>query len=123
MTSYITGAAPLVGPASGLDVLFDYKVRCPSGNRKLAKMSAHIHLKPTTPALPILTLSYRSLRSSRRSIRNGCKRKVRKVVSMYFGKFTHRKTERSEQGKGISTRWSASCGRVVCGGSGSQTVR
>ena len=120
MTSYITGAASLVGP--GLDVLFDYKVRCPSGNRKLAEMPTHIHLKLTILA-PALTLSYHSSRSSRRSIRNGCKRNVRKAVSMYFGKVTHPKTERREQGKGISTRWSASCGRVVCGGSGSQTMR
>ena len=31
MTSYITGAASLVEP--GLDVLFDYKIHCPSDNR------------------------------------------------------------------------------------------
>ena len=114
MTSYITGAASLVGP--GLDVLFVYKVRCQSGNRKLAEMPAHIHLKPTKQAVAAavaLTLSYRSSRSGRRSIRKGCKRKVRKVVSMYFGKVTHWKTERREQGKEISPRWSASCGRVV----------
>ena len=32
--SYITGAASLVEP--GLDVLFVYNIRCPSGNRYLA---------------------------------------------------------------------------------------
>ena len=111
MTSYITGAASPVG--AGLDVLFVYEVRSPSGKRKLAEMPAHLRRKPTTAALPVLTLIHHSLRSSRRSIRKGCKRKVRKVMSMYIGKVTHRKTERREQGKGMSTRWSASCGKIV----------
>jgi hypothetical protein len=80
MTSCITWAASLV-----VDVLFVYKIHCPSDNCYLAEMPSHIHLEPTA-APTALTLSYRSLRSSRRSIRNGCREKVRKVVSMYFGK-------------------------------------
>ena len=43
-------------------------------------------------------------------------KKVRKVVSLYCGKVTHRKTERREQRKGRSDWWSASCGTIVCGG-------
>ena len=46
MALYITGAAsPVVEP--GLDVLFVYKICCPSGNSYLAEMPAHIHLNPT----------------------------------------------------------------------------
>ena len=77
MTLYITGATSLVEP--GLDVLFVYKMRCPSRNRYLAEMPSHTHLKPTIRHAA-LTLTYRSLRSSRRSIHNGSKTKVRKVV-------------------------------------------
>ena len=73
MTSYITGAASLVDP--GLDVLFVYKMRCPSRNRYLAEMPSHTHLKPTIRHAA-LTLTYRSLRSSRRSIHNGCQKKL-----------------------------------------------
>jgi hypothetical protein len=70
MTSYITGAASLVEP--GLDVVFDYKIRGPSGNRTLAEVPAHTHLKPTFHRIALaLTLTYRSLRSNRHSIRNG----------------------------------------------------
>jgi hypothetical protein len=71
MMSCITEAASLVEP--GLDVLFDYKICLSSGNRYLVEMQARTHLQPTH--VPIaLTLDYRSLRSSRRSIRNGCQK-------------------------------------------------
>ena len=68
MTSYITGAASLVEP--GPDELFDYKIRCSSDNLYLAEMPARNHLEPTLK-LVASTLTYRSLRSSRRSICNG----------------------------------------------------
>jgi hypothetical protein len=67
MTLYITGAASFVDP--GLDVLFVYKIRCPSGNSDLTEVPAHIHLNPTFKHQAI-TLTYRSLRRSRRSMRN-----------------------------------------------------
>ena len=119
MTSCITVTASLVEP--GLDVLFNYKIRRSSGNRYSAEMPARTHLIPALGHVA-LTLTYCSLRSSRRSIRNGCK-KVRKRVSMYFEKVTHWKIGRREQRKGYSKRWSASCGRIVCGSNGLQTVR
>ena len=71
MASYITGATSSVEPE--LDVVGVYKVHGPSGNRYLAEMPATTHLKPT-PTITALTLTYLSLRSSRRSIRNGCKK-------------------------------------------------
>jgi hypothetical protein len=73
--SYITGAASLVEP--GLDVLFVYNIRYPSGNRYLAGDASphHTHLKPTIYTTA-LALTYRSLRRSRRSIRNSCQRKL-----------------------------------------------
>ena len=71
MASYITGAASSFEPE--LDVVGVYKVHGPSGNRYLAEMPATTHLKPT-PTITALTLTYLSLRSSRRSIRNGCKK-------------------------------------------------
>ena len=67
MTSYITGAASLVEP--GPDELFDYKIRCSSDNLCLAEMPPRTHLEPTL--IHTATLTYRSLRSSRRSICNG----------------------------------------------------
>ena len=70
MTLYITGAESFVEP--GLDVVGVYNIHGPSGNRYLAGMPAHTHLKLTIPIQA--TLTHRSLRSSRRSIRNGCKR-------------------------------------------------
>jgi hypothetical protein len=70
MTLYITGAESFVEP--GLDVMGVYNIHGPSGNRYLAGMPAHTHLKLTTPIQA--TLTHRSLRSSRRSIRNGCKK-------------------------------------------------
>jgi hypothetical protein len=72
MTLYITEAESFVEP--GLDVVGVYKIHGPSGNRSLAGMPAHIHLKLTSPHQALLTLTHRSLRSSRRSIRNGCKK-------------------------------------------------
>jgi hypothetical protein len=120
MTSYITGAASLF--ESELDVVGVYKIHRASGNRYLTEMPVHTHRKPTQWSHAALTLTYRSLGSSRRSICNGCK-KVRKLVSMYFGKVTHWKIEQIEQRKGYSKRWSASCWRIVCGGSGIQTIR
>ena len=41
---------------------------------------------------------------------------VKKVVSIYYGKVTHWKTEQREQRKGRSDWWSASCGTIVCKG-------
>ena len=70
MTLYITGAESFVEP--GLDVVGVYNIHGPSGNRYLAGMPAHTHLKLTIPIQA--TLTHRSLRSSRRSIRNGCKK-------------------------------------------------
>ena len=70
MTLYITGAESFVEP--GLDVMGVYNIHGPSGNRYLAGMPAHTHLKLTIPIQA--TLTHRSLRSSRRSIRNGCKK-------------------------------------------------
>ena len=67
MTLYTTGAASLVEPE--VDVVGVYKIHGPSGNRQLAEMRAHIHLKPTFKHRA--TLTDRSLRSSRSSIRNG----------------------------------------------------
>ena len=84
MASCITEAASSVKPE--LDVVGVYKIHGLSGNRYLAETPAHTHRKPT-PTTTALTLTYCSL-SSRRSIRNGCK-KIRKIVSMYFGKVTH----------------------------------
>ena len=72
MTLYITGAESFVEP--GLDVVGVYNIHGPSGNRYLAGMPAHTHLKLTTIHLAHLTLTHHSLRSSRRSIRNGCKK-------------------------------------------------
>ena len=67
MTLYTTGAASLVEPE--VDVVGVYKIHGPSGNRRLAETRAHIHLKPTFKHRA--TLTDRSLRSSRSSIRNG----------------------------------------------------
>jgi hypothetical protein len=79
MTSCITGAASLVKPEP--DVVGVYKVHGPLGNRYLVEMPAYTHLKPTYTVYAH-TLTYHSLRSSRRSIHNGCqKKKFRKVVS------------------------------------------
>jgi hypothetical protein len=65
-------------------------------------MPAHTHLKPTRTPTATLTLTYRSLRSSRRSIHNGCKEKIKKVVNMYFGKKPTGK--QGEEGKEKSSK-------------------
>ena len=49
----------------------DYKIQ--SGNHALVKTPAHTHRIPAIPRFA--SLKYRSLRSNRRSIRHGCKKK------------------------------------------------
>lgn len=49
-------------------VVLVYRIYDPSSNRALAEPSAHAHLKHTAHNQAILTLTYRSLRSNRRSI-------------------------------------------------------
>ena len=68
MASYITGAASSFEPE--LDVVGVYKIHRQSLS---CRDASHTHLKPT-PTTTTLTLTYLSLRSSRRSIRNGCKK-------------------------------------------------
>ena len=117
MTSCITGVASLVKPEP--DVVGVYKVHGPLDNRYLVEMPAHTHLKPTY-TVQALTLTYHSLRSSRRSIHNGCPKKSLERLSVRLWKETHRKTGRREQRKHRKTLLGASCGRIVYGGSGLQ---
>ena len=71
----------IVGADDDFDLVRLYKIHGPSGNRNPAEMPAHTRLKPTASHIT-LTLIYRSLRSSRHSMRNSCKNEVRKVVGM-----------------------------------------
>ena len=79
---YITGAASLVEP--GLDVVFDYKICRSSGNCYLAEMPARTH-RNLTLIKKAKTLTYRTLRSRRRSICNSCK-KVKKCCQYVLQK-------------------------------------
>jgi hypothetical protein len=72
----------IVGEDDDFDLVRLYKIHGPSVDHNPAEMPAHTRLKPTSNRIT-LTFIYRSLRSSRRSIRDSCKNKVRKVVSMY----------------------------------------
>jgi hypothetical protein len=120
MASYITGAASLF--ESGLDVGGVYKVHGSSGNLYFVEMPAHTHLK-LTPYCIALTLTYCTLSRSRRRIRNSCKKNQKSCrYVLQVRKITHWKTKRREKRKGWSKRWSASCQRIVCGGSGLQTM-
>ena len=94
--SYITGAASLVEP--GLDVLFVYNIRCPSGNRYLAgDASPH---SPQTYIQAYCIDAYLSLLEEQQAQHTQrLPKKVRRVVSMYFGNVTHWKTGRREQRK------------------------
>ena len=120
MTSCITGAASLVKPEP--NVVGVYKVHGPLDNRYLVEMPAHTHLKLTHLTIA-LTLTYCTLSRSRRSIRNSCKKSQKSSqYVLQVRKITHWKTERREKRKGWSKRWSASCERIVCGGSGLQAM-
>ena len=94
--SYITGAASLVEP--GLDVLFVYNIRCPSGNRYLAGDA--IPHSPQTYTNHYSIHAYLSLLEEQPAQHTQqLQNKVRKVVSMYIGNVTHWKTGRKEQRK------------------------
>ena len=82
MAPHINRAALLVEP--GLDVVFVYKIRCSSGNCYLAEMPARTH-RNLTLIKKAKTLTYRTLRSRRRSICNSCK-KVRKCCQYVLQK-------------------------------------
>ena len=119
MTSYITGAASLVEPVP--DELFDYKIRCSSDSLYFADASPYL---PRTYTQPNHNNAYLSLLEEQQAQHMQWLKTVRKVVSMYFEKQTHWKSDRRKQRKGQSSkRWSASCRRIVCGGSGLQTMR
>jgi hypothetical protein len=71
MMSYIIGAASLIEPE--LDGVGVYKIHDPSGIYYLEEMPAHIRFKPITGHIALI-LTYRSLRSSQRSIRDCCQK-------------------------------------------------